>query len=97
MMGVYAMKKNLHKILIGVLVLFLIGTQSFYVVMQPEQAIVLQFGDPVRLVQDSGLKFKIPFIQNVVFYDKRLLNLEPPAQEVVLKDKKLNEYKFKLS
>lgn len=88
MMGVYAMKKNLHKILIGVLVLFLIGTQSFYVVMQPEQAIVLQFGDPVRLVQDSGLKFKIPFIQNVVFYDKRLLNLEPPAQEVVLKDKK---------
>ena len=56
--------------------------------MQPEQAIVLQFGDPVRLVQDPGLKFKLPFIQNVVFYDKRLLNLEPPAQEVVLKDKK---------
>ena len=82
------MKKHLHIILIGLFVLFLVITQSFYVVMQPEQAIVLQFGNPVRLVQEPGLKFKIPFIQNVIFYDKRLLNLEPPAQEVVLKDKK---------
>ncbi len=82
------MKKNLNAILISGVVLFLIATQSFYVVMQPEQAIVLQFGNPVRLVQEPGLKFKIPFIQNVIFYDKRLLNLEPPAQEVVLKDKK---------
>ncbi len=82
------MKKNLHFILVGATVLLLIAVQSLYVVKQPEQAIVLQFGDPVRLVQTPGLKFKIPFIQNVVFYDKRLLNLEPPAQEVVLKDKK---------
>ena len=82
------MKKNLHKILIGIFVLFIIGAQSFYIVMQPEQAIVLQFGDPVRLIQNPGLKLKVPFIQNVIFYDKRLLNLEPPAQEVVLKDKK---------
>lgn len=48
----------------------------------------MQFGNPVRLIQEPGLKIKMPFIQNVVFYDKRLLNLEPPAQEVVLKDKK---------
>lgn len=82
------MKKRLHFILIGAFILLVIAFQSLYVVMQPEQAIVLQFGDPVRLVQEPGLKFKIPFIQNVVFYDKRLLNLEPPAQEVVLKDKK---------
>ena len=82
------MKKNLHFILIGVAVLLVIVAQSLYIVQQPEQAIVLQFGDPVRLVQEPGLKVKIPFIQNVVFYDKRLLNLEPPAQEVVLKDKK---------
>jgi len=82
------MKKNLHFILIGFAVLLIIATQSLYIVQQPEQAIVLQFGDPVRLVQEPGLKIKIPFIQNVVFYDKRLLNLEPPAQEVVLKDKK---------
>lgn len=82
------MKKNLHFILIGAALVLIVVAQSFYIVQQPEQAIVLQFGDPVRLVQEPGLKVKIPFIQNVVFYDKRLLNLEPPAQEVVLKDKK---------
>lgn len=82
------MKKNLHFIFIGVALLLVFISQSIYIVQQPEQAIVLQFGDPVRLVKEPGLKFKIPFIQNVIFYDKRLLNLEPPAQEVVLKDKK---------
>ena len=82
------MKKNLHFILVGIAVLLFVVMQSLYIVQQPEQAIVLQFGDPVRLVQEPGLKIKIPFIQNVVFYDRRLLNLEPPAQEVVLKDKK---------
>lgn len=72
---------------IGAIIIFLIAT-SVYIVNQAEQAIVLQFGRPVRLVQEAGLKLKIPFIQNVVFYDKRLLNLDPPAQEVVLNDKK---------
>ena len=61
---------------------------SAYIVYQPEQAIVLQFGEPVRWVKEPGLRFKIPLIQNVVFYDTRLLNLDPPAQEVVLNDKK---------
>jgi len=82
------MKKNLHLVLFCLGILLVLGAQSLYIVQQPEQAIVLQFGDPVRLVQEPGLKFKIPFIQNVIFYDTRLLNLEPPAQEVVLKDKK---------
>lgn len=61
---------------------------STYVVYQPEQAIVLQFGEPIREVKEAGLKFKVPFVQNVIFYDSRLLNLDPPAQEVVLNDKK---------
>lgn len=82
------MKKNLHLILVGAAVLLVLASQSLYIVQQPEQAIVLQFGNPVQLIQEPGLKIKMPFIQNVVFYDKRLLNLEPPAQEVVLKDKK---------
>ncbi len=72
---------------ITLLVVFLV-LSSAYIVNQAEQAIVLQFGRPVRLVLDPGLKLKIPFIQNVIFYDKRLLNLDPPAQEVVLNDKK---------
>lgn len=69
-------------------VLLFVAANSFYIVSQAEQAIVLQFGEPVREVKEPGLKLKIPFIQNVIVYDKRLLNLDPPAQEVVLNDKK---------
>ena len=72
---------------LGIAVLF-VALNSLYIVNQAEQAIVLQFGEPVRLVKEPGLKVKIPFIQKVVFYDTRLLNLDPPAQEVVLNDKK---------
>ncbi len=78
------------KIILGSIAfaLLFLATTSFYVVNQAEQAIILQFGKPVRVVKDAGLKIKIPLIQNVVFYDTRLLNLDPPAQEVVLNDKK---------
>ncbi len=69
-------------------VVLLVAANTFYVVGQAEQAIVLQFGEPVREVKEPGLKIKTPFIQNVILYDKRLLNLDPPAQEVVLNDKK---------
>lgn len=71
-----------------VLLVFFTLMGSVYVVNQYEQAIVLQFGEPVRVVQSAGLKFKVPFIQNIVYYDTRLLNLDPPAQEIVLGDKK---------
>lgn len=76
--------------ILGVIVaaVIIVVLSSAYIVYQPEQAIVLQFGEPVRVVKEAGLKFKVPFVQNVVFYDTRLLNLDPPAQEVVLNDKK---------
>ncbi len=74
-------------IFLGLVALGLV-LSSAYIVYQPEQAIVLQFGKPIRLITEAGLKFKVPLIQNVVFYDSRLLNLDPPAQEVVLNDKK---------
>ena len=83
------MSNNVKIFFIGIiLVLVFVAADSLYVVSQTEQAIVLQFGDPVRVVKEPGLKAKIPFIQKVVFYDNRLLNLDPPAQEVVLNDKK---------
>ena len=68
--------------------LFIVFMSSAYIVNQQEQAIVFQFGEPIREVREPGLNFKIPFVQNVTFYDVRLLNLDPPAQEVVLNDKK---------
>lgn len=78
------------KVFFGVVaaIFLFVVANSFYVLNQTEQAMVLQFGEPMRVVKDAGLKFKVPFIQNVVFYDKRLLNLDPPAQEIVLNDKK---------
>lgn len=77
-----------YYLLISLAVLLILISSSVFVLNQTEQAIVLQFGEPVAVIQDAGLKFKIPFIQNVVFYDNRLLNLDPPAQEIVLNDKK---------
>ena len=78
----------IHILGVVVVATIIVLLSSAYIVYQPEQAIVLQFGEPVRVVKDAGLKFKVPFVQNVVFYDSRLLNLDPPAQEVVLNDKK---------
>ncbi|MDA8783926.1 protease modulator HflC [Candidatus Pelagibacter bacterium] len=52
------------------------------------QAIVLQFGDPKRIIVEPGLNFKIPFIQNVVYLDKRILNLDTPPAEVIASDQK---------
>ena len=80
-------KSKVFLIVLAAIVL-LIASNTFYVVSQTEQAIVLKLGEPVREVKDPGLKMKTPFIQNVILYDKRLLNLDPPAQEVVLNDKK---------
>ncbi len=68
--------------------LIVTASESLYTIQQYEQAIVLQFGEPVRVIKAPGLKVKIPFIQKVVYYDTRLLNLDPPAQEIVLGDKK---------
>ena len=61
---------------------------SFFVVKEINQAIVLQFGDPKRVISTPGLQIKIPFIQNVVFLDKRILNLDTPPEEVIASDQK---------
>ena len=61
---------------------------SIFIVKEINQAIVLQFGDPKRILMKPGLNFKIPFIQNVVFLDKRILNLDTPPEEVIASDQK---------
>ncbi|HAD86259.1 MAG TPA: protease modulator HflC [Rhodospirillaceae bacterium] len=61
---------------------------SMFTVRQDQQALVLQFGSPVEVERTPGLKFKIPFIQNVEYYDRRILDLDPPVQEVILADQK---------
>ncbi len=61
---------------------------SLFTVKEINQAIVLQFGDPKRVIAQPGLKVKIPFIQNVVFLDRRILSLDPHPEEVIASDQK---------
>ena len=71
-----------------VIVLGVVLFQSAFIVQEINQAIVLQFGNPKRIITDAGLKFKLPFIQNVVYLDKRVLNLDNPPEEVIAADQK---------
>ena len=61
---------------------------SLFTVKEINQAIVLQFGDPKKIITDAGLQVKIPFIQNVVFIDRRILSLDPAPEEVIASDQK---------
>ncbi len=71
-----------------IVVLGITAFQSIFIVQEINQAIVLQFGDPKKIVTKSGLNFKLPFIQNVAYLDKRVLNLDNPPEEVIAADQK---------
>lgn len=80
---------KLQKIIFSIFVLiFILSFFSIFIVKEVNQAIVLQFGDPKRIILNPGLNFKIPFIQNVVLIDKRILNLDSPPEEVIASDQK---------
>lgn len=80
---------KLQKILLPIIILiFILTFFSVFIVKEVNQAIVLQFGNPKRIILNPGLNFKIPFIQNVVFIDKRILNLDTPPEEVIAADQK---------
>ena len=73
-------------VLIGILI---VGGASLFTVHQTQQALVLRFGEPVgsrAVVTQPGLHFKAPFIENVVYFDNRILDLEQPRQEVLAAD-----------
>ena len=71
-----------------IVVLVVFFFQSVIIVQEINQAIVLQFGDPKKIITKAGLNFKLPFIQNVVYLDKRVLNLDNPPEEVIASDQK---------
>ena len=79
----------MRKILIPfIVVLAVVAYQGVFVVQEINQAIVLQFGDPKRIITKPGLNFKIPFIQNIAYLDRRVLNLDTPPEEVIAADQK---------
>jgi membrane protease subunit HflC len=65
------------------LIAVVIGYSTFFTVYQTRQALVVRLGQPVRVITEPGLNAKIPFIDSVIYIDKRLLSVETPAQEVI--------------
>jgi membrane protease subunit HflC len=69
-------------------VLFVLAESSLFTVNQNEQVLVTQFGQPVRVIRDPGLQAKTPFIQTVITFDKRLLSIELPGDQITLGDQR---------
>jgi membrane protease subunit HflC len=74
---------------IAVLVVaFVLAEATLFTVTQTEQVLITQFGDPVKVITEPGLHTKTPFVQTVIPFDKRLLNLELPGEQVILGDQR---------
>lgn len=79
---------------ISVIFLIILGVgafaayNSYFIVHQTQTALVLRFGEPKQIVTTPGLNFKIPFAENVEFFDKRILDLDLPSKEVIAADQK---------
>jgi len=82
------MRARTISILVIIIAVFFVLNASYFYVDQRLQAIVLQFGEPIRVVKDPGLQFKIPLVQNVEYFDKRLLLFDNPVEEIISADKK---------
>ena len=80
--------KGVKLIVPAIVLIAVVVFQSLFIVQEISQAIVLQFGDPKKIITKAGLNFKLPFIQNVVFLDKRILNLDNAPEEVIAADQK---------
>ena len=81
------MSKTAISILFLGLIAFL-GLNSLFTMNERQQGLVLQFGEPKRVIQSSGLHFKLPLIQNVIRYDIRILEYDLPVEEIIAVDKK---------
>jgi len=68
---------------IVLLIVVVVAYGTFFTVYQTRQALVVRLGQPVRVITEPGLSVKVPFIDSVIYIDKRILNIESPAQEVI--------------
>ncbi len=73
---------------VAAVALLFLAASALFTVHQTKQALVLQFGNPVRVIQEPGLKFKLPVIQQVEFFERRVLGLDVPPVEVILGDQR---------
>ena len=82
------MSRPLIILIAALVVLFAVLDGTLFTVNQTEQALITQFGRPIRVITKPGLQAKIPFVQTVIPFDKRLLNVELPGEEVILSDQR---------
>lgn len=83
------MSENKKMGLMGlVFTVFLVFTSSVFTVRENEQVLILQFGSPRQKIEAPGLHFKLSFLDRAIFFEKRILNVDPPAEEVLLADQK---------
>jgi membrane protease subunit HflC len=82
------MSRRLIAILVVLVLVLITAASALFTVPETRQAIVLQFGAPQRVITQAGLHVKLPFIQNVVYLDKRILALDTPPEEVIAADQK---------
>ena len=75
-------------LLIIAIAVAIVGYSAFYSVYQTQQALIVRLGQPVRVVTEPGLHVKVPFIDSVITIDRRILDLEAPAQELIASDQK---------
>jgi membrane protease subunit HflC len=74
--------------IVGICVVLVIAARTFYSVAETEQAVVTQLGRPVRLVKAPGLYLKVPFLQQITFFENRLLDYDAAPAPVITRDKK---------
>ena len=82
------MKPRTISIVVLILAALFVLSSSYFYVDQRVQALVLQFGEPVKVIKTPGLQFKIPLIQNVEYFDKRLILFDNPVEEIISADRK---------
>ena len=73
---------------IAAVVVLALAAASLFTVGQTEQVLITQFGQPIRVINTPGLHIKVPFVQTVINFDRRLLDFETPGEEVILSDQR---------
>lgn len=82
------MNKKTQKLLIISSIVAVILFSAMFTVDQRQQVLILQLGEPIRVINSPGIKFKLPLLQNAVFFDKRIIDLNIAEQEVIASDQK---------
>ena len=72
----------------GLAVIVVTAASTLFTVHQTQQVLITQFGQPIRVINEPGLHYKLPFIQSVITFDRRLLDFDAPGEEVILGDQR---------